>query len=320
MEILKWTLIFIVSIASVIKFADLFTNASEKIGTHFKIPPFIIGVTIVALGTSLPEIATAVISVMQNHSEMVIGNAVGSNIANILLVLGITAIVAKELKVNKDIMGIDLPIMLGSTILLYITTLDGKFTYIDGTLTLLTLVIYVLYNVKSHRKIEPKVEKDIKEISKEEKKEKLHITQPLIVIGTSIGLYFAADYAITSVVKISEILNIAKELVAISAVALGTSLPELAVSVVAARNGKADLAIGNVTGSNIINALAIMGIPSFIGPLTISPDMIQFAIPTLSIVTILYMFVTMDKTISKWEGMTMVIIYVAFIGKTFNIL
>ncbi|MFC1616473.1 calcium/sodium antiporter [Patescibacteria group bacterium] len=325
MEIALWSGVFIVSLAALIKSADFFTNSSEKIGLHYKIPPFIIGVTIIALGTSLPEVATSLIAVLGDNSEIVIGNVTGSNVANILFILAITAIVGKNLIVDKDIISIDLPILLSSTILLFLTTLDGKFTYIDGIISLLVLITYIVYNIKSGRKVDRKELKDQKKLKKEvkkeeQKREKLPLKYPLILILSGIALYFSAKYTIDSVIKLSEMFNIAKEIIAVSAIAIGTSLPELAVSVVAAKNGKADIAIGNVTGSNIFNVLGVMGIPSLFGTLSISAEMLSFTIPALLFITILYVFVTMDKQISQWEGITLLLLYVAFMGKVFNII
>lgn len=330
-EVLKWAALFIIALAALLKSADYFTAAAEKIGLHYKIPPFIIGVTIVAIGTSLPEIATSLIAVFQGHSEIVVGNVVGSNMANILLVLAITAIVGKMLKVDKDIINIDLPILLGSTILLFIMSLDGKYGYIDGIISIATLATYIIYNIKSHRQIDPsdlkdlnkkkeELEKEEKQLKKIVKKERISYKYPVILIASSVGLYFSADWTIFSVIEISKIFKIGTELIAISAIAIGTSLPELAVSVVAAKKGKADIAIGNVTGSNIFNALGVMGIPSLFGTLTISPEMISFTIPALIFTTILYVFTTMDKQISQWEGITLLLLYIAFMGKIFGII
>jgi len=324
MDALQWTGLFIMSLAVLLKSADYFTTTAEKIGIHFKMPPFIIGVTIIAFGTSLPEVATSIASVLSNSSEIVIGNVVGSNLANILLILGITAIVGKHLVVDKDIIKIDLPILLGSTILLFLITLDGKITYIDGSLSLLILISYLLYNVRAGRKLEDKELKELSKKKKEERekkaKERLKIKYPLILLGSGIFLAFSANWAIKSVIELSTIFDIGKDVIAISAIAIGTSLPELAVSVIAAKKGKADLAIGNVTGSNIFNNLGVIGIPSLFGTLTIPSNIISFSIPLLLLVTILYIFSTMDKEITKWEGMTLLLLYIAFMGKTFGII
>lgn len=324
MEIGQWIALFAGSLFVLLKAAEYFTNTAERIGLHFKIPPFIIGVTIVAFGTSLPEIATSIIAVIRGQSEIVIGNVVGSNLANILLVISITAIVAKQLKVSKDIIKIDLPLLLGSTVLLYLTTLDGEFNYIEGIVSMLALVTYLIYNISSHRSVATSGMQDLQKLKKEEKikrkKDHLHIKYPLILVLSGAFLYFAADLTIKSVTELSKIFDIGTEIIAVSAIAIGTSLPELVVSIVAAKKGKADIAIGNVTGSNIFNALAVMGIPSFIGTLKIPEQFISFTIPTLILVTVLYVFTTMDKEISQWEGITFLLIFIVFMGKTFGLM
>lgn len=330
-EILKWSALFVIALLALLKTADYFTGAAEKIGLHFKIPPFIIGVTIVALGTSLPELATSIVSVFQGQSEIVVGNVVGSNMANFLLVLAITAIVGKHLYVDKEIIKIDLPILLGSVILLFLMSLDGQYNYLDGIVSIMALTTYIVYNIKAGRKIDPKEMKDLSKKKSELKKEeagrkknhkdhRLGYKQPLILLLSTIGIYFSADWTIVSVVELANIFKIGTEIIAVSAVAIGTSLPELVVSVVAVKKGNTDIAIGNVTGSNIFNALGVMGIPAFFGTLTIPPEMISFTIPTLLFTTILYVFVTMDREISQWEGMTLLLIYIAFMGKTFGII
>ncbi len=319
MELLKWSALFIVSLAVLIKAADYFTNTSERIGLHFKISPFIVGVTIIAVGTSLPEVATGIMSVIQNQSEMVVGNAVGSNMANILLVLAIAAIVGKNIKFNKDILHIDLPILIGSTILLFMLTMNGRFTYIEGIICLLVLAVYIVYNAKSKRKLGVAEALELKKMARTEKGP-VPVKYFLILLISGVFLYFSAQYTIKSVIELAEILRIGTEIIALSAIAIGTSLPELAVSVLAVKKGKIDMAIGNITGSNIFNVLGVMGIPALFGTLIITPYMIAFSIPVLLFVTILYAFTTMNRKISRWEGITFLLIYAGFLGITFGII
>lgn len=320
MEGFQWIGIFVVSLIVLLQSAEWFTNSAEKIGLHFKISPFIIGVTIIALGTSLPEVATSIISVLDGHSEIVIGNVVGSNIANILLVLGVSAIIGGLIKIEKNIIDIDLPILFGSSLILYITTLDGNFTYIDGILSIAALIIYLLYNANSGHKVEKASIKEISKKMKKESKKPLGLKDPAILLISGLLLYLSAEYTIDSVIKISEFLKIGTELIAVSAVALGTSLPELAVSATAAKKGKFDIAIGNITGSNIFNALGVIGVSSFFGPLKIPTQFIEVTIPILLFITILYIFVSMEKRVSKWEGYILVLLYIAIIAKTFGFL
>lgn len=317
MELLQATGLFLVALTALLLSAKYFTDSSEKIGIHFGIPPFIIGVTIIALGTSLPEIATSLIAVLEGHSEIVPGNVIGSNMANILFVLAITAVVGKKLVISKNIIQNDLPILLGSVIFLFILTLDQEFNYIDGIISLLALATYLFYNALSNRGLKEK-----EKITKEEKKEKhkpFNLLLPVMLVGSAIFLYFSADWTIDAVVEISGILGIPEAIVAVSAIAIGTSLPELIVSIVAARKGNIDLAIGNITGSNIFNALGVMGLPALFGNISIPAEMLTFSIPALILTTILYVIIMMDREISIWEGVTLLLIYGAFLGKSFGL-
>ncbi len=319
MEILKWSILLIVALAVLIKSADYFTNTAERIGLHFKIPPFIVGVTIVALGTSLPEIATSIMAVLNNESGMVIGNVVGSNLANILLVGGTIAIIGKSISFERDILHVDLPILIGSTILLVIMVSDGEFTYKEGLICLVGLVTYIVYAAKSKRKLGGEETEELKELKKEEKGP-VPLKYFIILVISGGFLYFGAEYTVKAVIELSEIFKIGTELIALSAIAIGTSLPELAVSVSAIKGKKIDMAIGNITGSNIFNALGVMGIPALFGTLHISPKMISFSVPILLAVTILYAFTTMNRKISKWEGIIFLLLYITFMLKIFGVL
>ncbi|MBT4723175.1 calcium/sodium antiporter [Candidatus Falkowbacteria bacterium] len=317
MEILFWAVIFIVSIAVLIKASDFFTDSAEKIGIAFGIPAFIVGVTIVALGTSLPELVSSIIATVGGNTEIVAGNVIGSNIANILLVLALAAIFGKKLKIYFELIHVDLPLLIGSTFLLALTIIDGKFTWQEGVICLALLVVYITYTVYSQEK---KPDEQIKkELSDVKKKRKIELKTWIILAVSCFFIYLGAKYTIDSVVKISEILNVAKELIAVSAIALGTSLPELMVSISAARKGKAEMAVGNVLGSNIFNALMVMGIPSLISTLIIPTSILMFSLPVLIIVTLLYFFITQDKEITRWEGWMLLIFYVFFIGKLFSL-
>lgn len=317
-------LVFTISLGSLLFSSKLFTETAEKIGIYFKIPPFIIGVVILGIGTSLPELATALSAVYQGHSEIVIGNVVGANIANILFVLSITAIVGKQLLVDKEVINIDLPILLSSVILLYLTTLDGTFTKMDGTISLSIILTYIIYNIHTERELTTPETKILKTLKKEEKNEEKQnpvlIRYFLLLIVTSGLLYLSSNYTVESILAISEILGISSEILAITIVSIGTTLPELTVSIIAALKGNADIAIGNVTGSNIFNTLAVMGIASMAGAINIPIQIIAFTIPTLILITILYMFVIIDKQITRWEGITLLFLYIAFISKSIGLL
>lgn len=306
---------FIISLFVLIKASDLFTDSAEKIGLFFGMPAFIIGVTILAIGTSLPELISSIFAVIANSSEIVVGNVLGSNITNIFLVLGVAAIIGKKLKVTYELIHVDLPLLVGSAFLLAITIWDGIFTLPEALLCIGGIVIYLCYTIFSTK--QPK-ESSGKEKTKEKQNKKLDLKIVIMLILSSVFIYFGAKYMIDSVIKLSEILNIGKEIIALGAIALGTSLPELMVTISAAKKGKPELAVGNVLGSNIFNAFVVMGIPALFGSLVIPQNILTFALPMMLIATLLYFFITQDKEITLWEGWLLIIFYIFFVIKLFS--
>jgi len=307
-----WCAVLVASIIVLVKAADYFTDAAEQIGKYFKLPAFIIGVTIVAIGTSLPELVSSIFSVVRGASEIVVGNVVGSNIANIFLVLGITAIISKKLKISYELIHVDLPLLVGSTFLFAVTIWDGVFTIQEAVLCLACLMVYILYTIHARK---ARGDAGIKKEMAGELRDRKLGWSPVILLICAVFIYFGAKYTISSVINLAEMLDVGKEIIAVSAVALGTSLPELMVSISAARKGKAEIAVGNILGSNIFNVLAVMGIPAFIGVLTIPASILTFALPMMIIATLLYFFITQDREITLWEGFLLIIFYVFFIGK-----
>ncbi len=307
MGIVFWVFIFLISLVVLIKSSDYFILSAEKIGLFFGLPTFIIGVIIVAVGTSLPELVSSIVAVGEGSSEIVVGNVLGSNIANIGLVLGIAAIVSRNFIVKYDIMRVDMPFMLGSAFLLYFMLLDGAFSLPEAVLCLVSLAIFVFYALRS---------KEL-EITEKPERPKFHIW--LLLAATPFGIYFGARYTIRAVIAISELAGIGSEIIALTAVALGTSLPEVFVSLSAARKGKPEIAVGNIVGSNIFNTFAVMGIPRLIGDLKIPSTIIQFPAPVSVGISIFFLVVIMNKRLNPWIGMLLLIFYVFFIGRVFGI-
>jgi cation:H+ antiporter len=315
-EILLWAAVFIGSLTVLIKASDYFTVAAEKIGVRFGMSPFIIGVTIVAFGTSMPEIITSVIAVLKDSSEIVIGNVVGSNIANIFLVFGLTTIVTKKKTLIHDRLRIDLSFLIGSALLLTATIWDGTFNMFEGLVCLAGIASYLFYATKTKEKHEnPDLEKEIEE---EAGREEAHWKAWAVLLASALGIYLGANYTIEAIIKLSELLNIGKEVIAVSAVAFGTSLPELVVSITAAKNGKLEIAAGNILGSNVFNALVVMGIAAMLGTLNIPHGIIDFGLPMMLLATALYTYMIFDKRIANWEGWVLLALYVFFIGRSFG--
>lgn len=317
-EILIWIAVFVASLFVLIKASDYFTDSAEKIGLFFGLPAFIVGVTIVAIGTSLPELISSIFAVLRNSSEIVVGNVVGSNITNIFLILGIAAIVGKKLKITYELTHVDLPILVGSAFLFAAMIWDGVFSLGEALLSIVGIIIYFLYTVNSEREYK---DVEIKKEMKEElrKKKKLDIKTIAILVVSAVFIYIGARYTIESVIELSEIFNLGKEIIAVSAVALGTSLPELAVSITAVRKGKPEIAVGNILGSNIFNTFVVMGISALFGVLIIPQGILTFALPMMLIATLMFFFITQTKEVTKWEGYLLLLFYVFFIGKVFNL-
>ena len=314
--ILVWIVVFVVALAVLLKASDYFTEAAEKIGLRLGIPAFIIGVTIVAVGTSLPELISSIFAVSAGASEIVIGNVVGSNIANILLVLGAVAIFAKKIETKYEMIEVDLPIFFASALFIFIVAFDGVINMWEGGIGILGVATYFAFAGISARKSSSAQEKAIKSEKKELRKEGL-LFQFLVILISGLFIFLGAKYTVSSVIQISAILNIAKEVIALSAVAIGTSLPELVVGITAARKGNAGMAFGNVLGSNIFNSFAVLGVASMVGTLVVPAAMVTFSVPVLIGVSLLYLFTIQDKQLTIWEGIIFLLAYALYMGKVF---
>ncbi len=297
-----------VSIFVLVKSAGYFTSSAEKIGLYFKLPPFIVGVTIVSVGTSLPELITSVFAIAESQSPIVIGNVVGSNIANIFLVLGLSSIVSGGLSTEHDVMKVDLPMIAASAFLLYICSYDGVFDFKEGLLFILALTVYMFYAAKSKKG----------ELGETEIVEKIGIKTILVLFVSIVFLDLSAKYTVYNVVVISKLLNISTAAVAASVVALGTSLPELMVSVHAAKRGNLEMSIGNVIGSNIFNTFGIMGVSSFVGRIFIDRQTIHLDLPVMVMATLLLVFSLQNKAMSRWMGYIFLLFYSLYIFKLFG--
>ncbi len=298
---LLFILIFLVSITVLLISSDKFVDSAEKVGLAMGIPSFIIGVTIVAFGTSLPELATSIASVFAGSSEIVIGNAVGSNITNILLVLGAAAVYGKGIKIDYDVMNTDIPMLFGSAFLLYFALQDFSLSSMECIVFLCALAVFLLNSFTGN-------------IDESIVKTKPNPKDWLIILIGSVAIFFSAKYTIYAMEGIATLMEIPVHIISITVVALGTSLPEVIVSIAAARKGKHGMAVGNVLGSNIFNTYAVMAIPGLIGDLTIPPDTMSFSVPFMIAVSVLFGIVCLSKRISKWEGYMLLIFYVLFIA------
>jgi cation:H+ antiporter len=311
MEILLWSIVFVVSLGLLIKSADWLLNSSEKIGLAIGLSPFIVGVTIVAFGTSFPELISSLFAVFEGVDEIVVANAVGSNIANILLVIGFSVIFAKRLVVTKSLIDLDLPLLALATTIFMFMAWDGEITFMESLFLVITYGVYLVSALfyKEERKTDM-------EVVEKPKVSKMDLV--MLFVGV-IGLALGAKYLIDSIVGLSSVLNIGAGVIAITAVAIGTSLPELLVSVKAAIKGKSEVALGNIFGSNVFNPLVVVGVPGLISNLSIGPKIIEVGFPTLIVATVLFIVSGISKRIHLQEGILYLVIYVLFIVKLFEI-
>ena len=220
MDVLLFLGLFVVSLTVLLKASDWFVDSAEEIGLSLGISPFIIGVTIVAFGTSLPELAASVAAVVAGESELVISNIVGSNITNIALVLGLVAVIVKQIELEYNIWHIDMPYLWGSAFLLWFALNDGAFSLFEAILFLIGIVIFLAYSFKGE---------DGEKTEKEEHPKASARAYVLLLVG-GILVWLSAEYTITAIKNLSELAGIPSTVIGLSAMALGTSLPEVIVS------------------------------------------------------------------------------------------
>ena len=321
MMIILWFAILIASLFFLIKSADYFTEYAERIGLIFGMSSFIIGASIVAIGTSLPELVSSLFALHAGETSFVIDNIVGSNIANALLILGIGGVVAKTLKAKTSLIDVELPFFFMSMAGFSYFILDKTISRAEGFALIGLLVIFMVYQINQKPDIEDEeLEKDIENKYHGKKKIRDVIVYSLIVVASIAVLSFSAKYLIDSILKLSELLKISSSTLTITVVAFGTSLPEILTSISAIKRGNHGMAIGNVLGSNTFNLLLIGGLPAIITPLTVSPQTFVIGIPFLVIATFVAIFVLFDNKIRPWEGVAMLFFYLIFIAKIIGLM
>lgn len=256
MDILWNLLMLALGFVLLVKGADWFVDGAAGIANKFKIPQLIIGLTIVAMGTSAPEAAVSISAALKGSAEITIGNIVGSNILNILIILGLTAVIT-PVAVAKSTIRVDIPFMLAISILLLVQGLDGSVTLLDGIVLLVVFAGYLTYLVINARKNPEQLEEE------QIKNQSIWMCLLWTAIGL-VAIILGSNFSVDAASNIARILGLSERFIGLTIVALGTSLPELVTSVMAARKGNADIAIGNIVGSNIFNILFVVGLSSVI--------------------------------------------------------
>ena len=284
-------------------------ETSVVISSLLRIPRMVIGLTVVAVGTSAPELLVSIQAAFSGYPEIAIGNVVGSNISNILLVLAITAVIF-PIPVPVGTVRRDWPMMMFVSLLLFVFTLNGWLERTEGLIFAGLLMLYILYSVRQARK--------------EKEPETIRVIPPsmpwwaalLIFLASCAGLALGADLLVKNAAIIAEDLGISTRVISVTMVAVGTSIPELATSVIAALKKETDISVGNIIGSNMMNILLVLGMTGIIQPVRVDPEIGRFDIPWMlgtSLFLLVVMLPSIRSRITRWEGILMILLYLLYI-------
>ena len=306
-------LLIIIGFVLLIVGADLLVDGASGIAKKFHIPEIIIGLTIVSIGTSMPELFVSITSALEGHSDMAIGNVIGSNLSNLLLILGLSTMI-KPVVFQKETRLYEIPMCLASTLILMLfCNTNVKISRSESAVLLVLFCMFILYTIFMAKK---ESKKNIVEIDvKEEKKNSTFKDIFFIILGI-IGLKIGGDLAVDNAVVVANYFNLSEKLISLTILAIGTSLPELVTSVTAAVKGNSDIAIGNIIGSNIFNILLIIGVSSMIHPITYNLSY-NFDISILVISTIIlaiFPFIPPKDKMSRANGVIYFLMYLMYLG------
>jgi cation:H+ antiporter len=313
-------LLFLAGLVALVVGAELLVRGASKLALSFGISPLVVGLTIVAMGTSAPEVAVSVGAVLDGKTDIAIGNVVGSNIFNVLFILGLSALIV-PLVVNIQLIRQEVPIMVGISLLLVVLGLDGKLSMYDGGLLFGLLLAYTAFLVIQSRKETLAAQQEfVEEVTPAEPgawDSKLPAQLALIAAGLA-ALVLGSEWLVTASVAFAKALGVSDLVIGLTIVAAGTSMPEVATSITAAIKGERDIAVGNVVGSNTFNILGCLGISSLVSGdmgLGMAPSLMAFDIWVMLAVALACLPVFMTgREIARWEGAVFLIYYIAYVA------
>ena len=304
-------ILIIIGFVLLIVGADVLVDGSSGIAKKFHIPEIIIGLTIVSIGTSMPELFVSITSALDGYSDMAIGNIIGSNLCNLLLILGLSATI-KPVLFQKETRLYEIPMCLLVTIvLMYFCNSQGGISRLEAVILLVLFCAFIGYTIYMGRK---ESKKEIVEIQTEEKKNSILKNIVFVLLGI-FSLKFGGDLVVDNAVNVARYFNWSEKLISLTILAVGTSLPELVTSVTAAVKGNSDIAIGNIIGSNIFNILLIIGVSAFITPITynFSYNFDFSVLIASSIILAIFPFIPPKDKMSRFNGIIYLFIYVAYL-------
>lgn len=306
-----YIILIIIGFILLIKGANLLVAGSSNIAKKYHIPEIIIGLTIVSIGTSMPELFVSLTSAIDNYSDIAIGNVIGSNIANLLLILGLSAII-RDIEFRRQTRILEIPMcMIFTIIFMYLCNSSNIITRYEGIYLLILFVMFITYTILIAIRAERKTKK-----LNVERNENISIIKNIIYILLGIvALKVGGDVSVDNAVKIAHIFNLNEKIISVTILAVGTSLPELVTSISAAFKGKSDIAIGNIIGSNIFNILFIMGISASLEPITYNPSYnMDFIVLIIAIIILgIFPHIKPKNKISRTKGIVYLILYVLYL-------
>jgi cation:H+ antiporter len=307
--------LFVAGLVFLIIGAEALVRGASRSAAVLGISPLVIGLTVVAFGTSSPELAVSVKAAVSDQSDIAVGNVVGSNIFNVLFILGLSALIA-PLVVSKQLMRIDVPLMIAVSVAVLVLSLDAIFSRTDGFILLVGLVLYVWFLIYQSRRESAEVKAEYaKEFGVDRHTKSTWVRNTGLVLGGLVLLVLGSSWLVNSAVSFAQYLGVSELVVGLTIVAAGTSLPEVATSVIAALRGERDIAIGNVVGSNIFNIMGVLGFSGIVAPtgIAVSTAVIGFDMPVMILVALacLPIFYT-GSAIGRKEGVLLLGYYVAY--------
>jgi len=302
-------IIFITAMAALIYGADFIIKESERIALHFNISHFVIGATLVAFGTSLPEMAASMMASYAGKTDMAVANVIGSVTFNITLVLGVVFLISNKMHPKRDLFAKDSAWVIIPVVLFFVMIQDGVISRFDGTIYLLVMVSYLVFLFSDSKEdLEGEIDEDLAN-------EKFNWTKSIVLLSIGFVLTIGgANFVVESGTDIARVLGVSEWIIGLFLIALGTSLPELVVSLVAVKKGNAEMSIGNIIGSNVANFSMVFGGASLINPLTIDLAKTQFDVLIMAAASITLLFILANKLYNKAGAIFLLSILALFIN------
>jgi len=311
------SILLIIGLALLVWSSDIFIEGAASTAKHLSISPLVIGVVVLGFGTSMPEVVVGTLASLDNSPGLAIGNAVGSNIANIALVLGFTAIIA-PIVVKSSILKRELPVLLAISIGAYLLVLDGHLGFYDGIILVIALVVVMGWMIKANKSMD---ETDpLADETKSELDDLPELTKNkalVYLIGGLIVLMVSAKMMVAGAVDIAQFFDVPDVVIGLTIIAIGTSLPELAAAIAAARKNEADLMIGNIVGSNLFNIMAVLAVPALLAPSVINTDVLYIDMPIMLGFTLAMLLMAIPRkgkaVIHKSQGILLTSLFIAYL-------